>query len=180
MKSFFYIIICVMLIAGTGCGTPEVKPETDPKPDAFELARIINENSYMDVELLGVVGSTSGGSSGGDSSDQACVEAIPYEGYNGGVEAFAFPYPDDSDTVYWQQIYIKNDEYHMLGIHNGDDAEKIRSVMEEYGYSFEERSERVYTSEDCDHIDKYCNGDVHFSFYMNDDTLVFSHVSVHE
>lgn len=144
--------------------------------DAFALVAVINDNSDIDVPLLGVVSTTDGGSSSGGGG----TEAVPYSSYDGGVKAYAFPYPSDSETVYWTQIYIENDTNHILGIHNGDAASDIQAVMDEYGYTFKESTEQVYTSKDCDHKDTYNNGDVYFYFYMKGDTLVYYLVSVHD
>ncbi len=144
--------------------------------DAFALAAVINDNSDIDVPLLGVVTATDGGSSSGGGG----TEAVPYSSYDGGVKAYAFPYPSDSESVYWTQIYIENDTNHILGIHNGDAASDIQAVMDEYEYTFKESTEHVYTSKDCDHKDTYNNGDVYFYFYMKGDTLVYYLVSVHD
>ena len=186
MKKTLYALIVGLVVLGClGCSTDEALPEEpEPsittsnveKPDAFELAAIINDNSDIDVPLLGVVSSTEGDSSSGEGD----TEAVPYGNHDGGVKAYAFPYPSDSETVYWTQIYIENDTNHILGIHNGDETSDVQSVMDEYGYVFKESTEHVYTSKDCEHEDIYNNGDVYFYFYMKGNTLVFYLVSVHE
>ena len=158
-------------------------PQTNPaeKKNTFALAATINENSNIDIELLGEVGL----SNDGDDTDEqtgtgGSVEAIPNSTYDGGVTAYAFRYPKDGDKIYWTQVYVKSDAYDLLGIHVGDDITVIKEVMEKYGYTFSESTDRVYTSEDVDHEEIYKNGDVYFGFYMKGDTLVYMLVSVHE
>ena len=51
--------------------------------------------------------------------------------------------------------------------------------MDEYGFEFSETTDKVYSSKKADHIDVYENEDLHFSFYLNGDELVYMLVSVY-
>ena len=168
--------ICVFAACSGGdAATIGSKEDPDKVAKAFETAKIINENSNIDIELLGIPGVESGaGASEGEG------EMSPPASYLGDVTAYAFPYPDDSDTIYWTQVYVETEKNDLLGIHIGDDIADINEVLEQYGFALEETTDHVYTSKDADHEDTYRNGDVYFYLYMKGDSLVFMLVSVHE
>ena len=179
IRVYLSIIVFLVIANLTACGNSSVgtpDPEKEPAPDAFELADIINENSNIELKLL----SKAGDSEGNEFSSGGLEDMVTVNSYNGEVKAYAFPYPDDSDTVYWTQIYVENETNDLLGIHIGDDISDIIPIMEKYGYAFNESTDRVYSSKDADHIEIYRQGDVYFSFYMKGDTLVYMLVSVHE
>ncbi len=179
LKKFLALLLCaalgvMCLIACSSSAAGSTSVQEEESPDAFELARIINENSHIDITLLGEAGGSADGSSDGQG------EMVPNDGYNGEVEAFAFPYPKGSDKVCWTQVYVEKETNDLLGIHVGDDISAIKEIMSRYGYDFSESTDHVYSSKDADHIETYRNGDVYFSFYMKGDTLVYMLVSVHE
>ena len=159
------------------------KPTKKPEPteaaidyramDAFELAEVINKNSHIDIGLLGKVGED-----GKDYSTDSGDVVAP-AGYNGEVRAYGFPYPSDSGTVYWTQVYVENKKNDLLGIHVGDRISDTAVIMEQYGFDYSETRDRVYTSKEADHYDIYQNGDVYFHFYLGGEKLVYMLVTVH-
>ena len=130
---------------------------------SFEIAKIINENSNIDYELL----------ADGSMPYKDDPESIPL-----GIELFKCEYPIESGKYYWSKIYVENGPIDFLGIHIGDSASDIPQVMEEYGFEFSETSEEVISIKEADHIDVYKNGDVYFSFYLNGDEIACIYVAV--
>ena len=131
----------------------------------FEIAQLINENSNIDIELMGETG----------KSYEYCPNVIVDP--NGNL-AYAFEYPEYSGKYYWTQVYVECESSDLLGIHIGDKLSDIKRVMDEYGFEFSETIDEVYLREDSDHIDEYKNEDVNFSFYLNGDKLVYMSVIV--
>ena len=191
MKMIGAMIILTLGLIITGCGKSNIdtanantnnaksnntKSNNDNVKEAFEQAKIINENSHIDVELLGRPDESTGAASEGGLGDM-----VPPATYSeGGVTAYAFVYPSDGGGLYWTQVYVEDEEHDLLGIHVGEDISDIEKVMEEYGYHYSESTDRVYTSKDVDRMDIYTQGDVHFCYYMKGDTLVFMLVTVYE
>lgn len=132
----------------------------------FEIAQLINENSNVDIELLG-------------EARESLVDYPDSFSNPDGVDAYGFDYPRYSGNYYWTQIYVEGESFDLLGIHIGDNISDISRVMDEYGFEFSETTDKVYSSKKADHIDVYENEDVHFSFYLNGDELVYMLVSVY-
>lgn len=157
----------------SGASAKETSDEIVDGSDTFAVADELNANSNTVLKVL-------------DEAEYVSDKCYYTDGpisvlaYDDEVVAYAFDYPENSDTGYWTQIGVTDSSLNVFGIHPGDDADCIENVMDKYGYELIEINSERQKYNNSDSNCEYRKGDLHIFFYMNENEIVEIYITVHE
>jgi len=129
MRSSTYALGCLSIIVAlvlTGCGRTDMKAYQQ----TLDEAEFMNSSSDLGMQYLQASRLTPE-QARQFNDDQPELELTE----DGSVVGYYFPYPKlDGDRLLTQVVIRGGDEYHVFGIHLGDDVETAASILEQRGY----------------------------------------------